>query len=350
MVINTLLTLLSLFCLTLSARAQENPAPAPAVTPQFLIPAACTPGRDCWIVNHVDTDTATDAFADYKCGRQTYDGHQGTDIAVRDMAAMNAGVDVLAAAGGTVLRARDGIEDRMPGEGEIEKMLAENRGCGNGIVLDHGNGWQTIYCHLKKGSIAVKPDDKITAGQRIAQVGHSGAAQFPHVHFGVFRDTRVIDPFTAQTEGTACGAGPQQTLWLPGLALAYQPVSLYAAGFADSAPDYDSLLQNAANIDALPADTPALVFWAMMYNAAAGDDIALQIRDPGGTVIAERTIAQEDSRARQYYYVGKRNPGVLAPGAYTGTLTLTRTLPGGATVTRSIGRALYVQQSENGTP
>ncbi|MBU0860177.1 MAG: M23 family metallopeptidase, partial [Alphaproteobacteria bacterium] len=302
--------LLPFLALPLMAAA---PAPTPATAPQLLPPVACTAGQDCWIVHYVDTD-AGETAADYRCGRQTYDAHQGTDFAIRDMATMNEGIAVLAAAAGTILRVRDTIDDRVPSEAEIEKMLAENRGCGNGIVLDHGDGWQTIYCHLKKGSVIVKPDDKVTAGQHLAMVGHSGAAEFPHLHFGVFKDSKVIDPFTGNSDDKDCRA-TQQSMWLPGLTLPYRPASLYAAGFADSAPDYDSLLQRARNPDSLPVSAPALTFWVLMYNAAAGDEIAMRINAPDGSVLAERTLTQEKTRARQYYYVGKRNNALLPAGA-----------------------------------
>lgn len=334
--------LLPLLALPLLAAAPAPQSAESTALPQFLTPVACTPGRDCWIVHHVDTDPAADAAADYQCGLQTYDKHQGTDFAIRDWATMAEGVDVLAAANGTVLRVRDGIEDKMPAEGEVEKMLAENRGCGNGVVVDHGGGWQTIYCHLKKGSIKVKPDDKVTAGQHLASVGHSGAAEFPHLHFGVFHDSQVIDPFTGNTEDKDCHAA-ESPLWLPGLALPYEPVTLYAAGFADSAPDYEALLRVARNPDTLPAGAPALTFWVLMFSALPGDVIAMKLYAPDGTILAERTLTQDEARKRQYYYLGKRNTGTLAAGPYTGTLTLTRTLADGSVVSRHIGRAIYIQ-------
>ena len=33
------------------------------------------------------------------------------------------------------------------------------RNCGNGVTLDHGDGWQTQYCHMRRGSVAVKVAD-----------------------------------------------------------------------------------------------------------------------------------------------------------------------------------------------
>lgn len=338
--------IMSIYIKLLSFILLLAPLPAAATSgtnpPSFLIPLACTLNTDCWVVNHVDTDPAPETAADYRCGTQTTDAHQGTDFALRDMTALRSGVAVLAAAAGTVLRVRDNSDD-LPATGEdIEKMRAENRGCGNGILIDHGNQWQTIYCHLKKGSPLVKQGDKVTAGQHIAAVGHSGAAEFPHLHFGVFHQSRVIDPFTGNGEDKDCRA-PQKSMFLPGLPAGYQPVTLFAAGFADAPPAAETLYDDARNPDTLAVTIPALTFWGMIYNVRAGDEIALQIRDPQNRILAERTLTQDEPAARQFYYVGKRNNGVLQTGAYTGTFTVTRTRPDGPKITRQTARAIYIQ-------
>ena len=45
------------------------------------LPVDCEPGVDCWVLNYVDAD-AGPGRADFACGRMTYDGHKGTDIAL----------------------------------------------------------------------------------------------------------------------------------------------------------------------------------------------------------------------------------------------------------------------------
>ena len=54
--------------------------------PAFVLPVACHPGKDCWVVNYVDVEPAMGAARDFRCHARTYDGHKGTDFAVRDMA------------------------------------------------------------------------------------------------------------------------------------------------------------------------------------------------------------------------------------------------------------------------
>jgi hypothetical protein len=64
-------------------------------------PAACTLGETCHIQQYYDHDAGPKA-ADFTCGTLSYDGHDGTDIALPTRAAMTAGVEVLASAPGTV--------------------------------------------------------------------------------------------------------------------------------------------------------------------------------------------------------------------------------------------------------
>ncbi len=345
----------ALIFLAASARAQEAapaPAPAPAMEQSvsqtvasaeepetaeetledtdFELPVDCTPGQDCWVVNYVDVDPSPARAMDFHCGPRTYEGHDGTDIAVLDEAAMEDGVDVYAAADGKVMRVRDDIEDAAPTEDEIKKMIADRKGCGNGILIDHGQGLQTIYCHMKKHSLAVKPGQEISAGDVIGQVGQSGAAEFPHLHFGVFLNSRVIDPFTGTDSSKGCGQAGE-TLWEDPEDLVYAPFSLYAAGFGGSVPDFEEIKKNASGPQSLSLkNSAALVFWAAVYGARAGDKIHIGITGPDGRVLAARDIVQDKDRARQYYYVGKKSDlHAPAAGNYAGLFTLERDLPTG---------------------
>lgn len=51
------------------------------------------------------------------------------------------------------------------------------------VVIDHGNGWQTLYAHLQRGSLRVSSGQSVSRGQRIASVGTSGGSTGPHLHF-----------------------------------------------------------------------------------------------------------------------------------------------------------------------
>jgi len=100
---------LLLTLLTTSAIAPIATSTA-AAEPRFAAPIACAVGEECFVQNFVDTDPGPGA-KDFACGTLTSDGHKGTDIRLKNYVEMEHGVDVLAAAPGTVLRIRDGMDD-----------------------------------------------------------------------------------------------------------------------------------------------------------------------------------------------------------------------------------------------
>jgi hypothetical protein len=65
----------------------------------------------------------------------------------------------------------------------IPKIGWINAIAGNYVVIDHGNGEFSAYCHLQEGSIRVKQGDKVNKGMVIAKVGNTGNSGAPHLHF-----------------------------------------------------------------------------------------------------------------------------------------------------------------------
>lgn len=302
-------------------------SPVFAAAPQLILPAACAPGTDCWVVNHVDMNPEKDSGQDFTCGPRTYDGHEGTDFGLKDRKLMTSGVSVLAAAPGKVLRVRDAMPDAQPTQQQIDRYLSENKGCGNGVLVDHGDGWQSIYCHLKSGSIVVKPDDAVSAGQKLAEIGQSGAAEFPHVHFGLFHNNRTVDPFSGAYADEGCGKvkGP---MWLYGISLDYEPLAIFVTGFETGVPDFEKIKDDTTSPDQIAPTVTALTFWVGLYGMNPGDEIILRITAPNGSVFAENTLSQKNAKSRQFYYIGKRVNGSLQTGPYKGSVTVSRAIPG----------------------
>lgn len=300
-----------------SAHAQD--------VPHLAFPVDCTLGQDCWSVNYVDV-APSDIARDFKCQEKTYDEHKGTDFGLRSRAEMKAGVDVLAAAAGTVVRLRDGESDSLKNDEELETIKDAQKECGNGILIDHSaagyEGLRTMYCHLKEGSLSVGLKDVVVAGQKIAQIGQSGLAEFPHLHFGVIWDGGVVDPFTGASAADGCGQ-MKTPLWQT--PIPYEPLSIYHAGFRTNLPDFDAIKNGEPNPQTIDRNAPAFVFWAGYYGAREGDVITMNIKNPDGTVFVERTITQPKTRARQFYYTGRKiSNGPLKSGTYRGEIQINR--------------------------
>lgn len=315
---------------------------ARAALPELLWPVACTPNQDCWIANHVDLDPGP-GIRDYKCGVLTYESHNGTDIAIRDRAAMEEGVRVLAAAAGRVRGTRDGVADTSVRDTGREAI--KDRECGNGAVIDHGGGWETQYCHLRRGSLKVKRSEQVAAGQPLGLVGLSGLTEYPHLHFTLRHHGRTVDPFRGDLEGADCSAA--SPLWRADVAaaLAYAPGAVYNAGFAPERPDAEGVRSGRyRKIAVLPPDAPVLTFFADVFGVGRGDTLEIRITGPDGRVLAERRVPIERRQARQLTYLGvRRTAAGWLPGVYRGEARLIRA-DGGETAASS--RAVTIEVGE----
>jgi murein DD-endopeptidase MepM/ murein hydrolase activator NlpD len=101
---------------------------------------------------------------------QNIHGYNAVDIAAKT------GTPIIAAADGTVIVAKSG---------------GWNGGYGSYVVIQHGNGSQTLYAHMSR--VAATPGETVVQGQIIGYVGMTGDATGPHVHFEIRNGIR--NPF-----------------------------------------------------------------------------------------------------------------------------------------------------------
>lgn len=309
-----------------AATVAAPPASAPPIAgaPRLGFPIDCEIGKTCEVQNYVDHDPGPGA-KDYRCGSNTYDAHGGVDIRLLDMAAQARGVAVLAAAPGRVARLRDGVADVSVKT--IGKAALAGQDCGNGVVIDHGGGWETQYCHLAKGSIGVKVGDQVAAGQPIARVGLSGNTEYPHLHVTVRKEGTMVDPGAPSAAADACdvsGAGP--SLWTPAAAsaMAYREGVVLNLGFAAAPVTMESI--EAGGIAPPTTASPVLIAYARAINLRPGDVQELTILGPDGAKVASGGQQPLDRAKAQYMsFVGKRaSAGSWKPGVYTGRYIVRR--------------------------
>jgi murein DD-endopeptidase MepM/ murein hydrolase activator NlpD len=287
-------------------------APA-AADPAFAWPVACTPGRDCFVQNYVDHDPGP-GWKDYRCRSMSYDHHTGTDIRIPSLAAMRAGVQVRAAAAGTVKAVRDGVVDKPYVDADAAAVKGQN--CGNAALIEHPGGWTSFYCHMRRGSVRVKPGQAVAVGQPLGLVGESGEAAFPHLHFEVRRNRQLVDPFAWGVAPSACSGG--RMLWSPAAAqgLAYRSPSVLNQGFASAAVSMEQVEGQTA--PAPRADGPALTAYVRAIGLEAGDVQTLTLTGPAGRPLATSTVPPlERSKAQYMMFAGSRLKGAAWPrGAY----------------------------------
>jgi len=115
-----------------------------ALAEGFLLqpPIDCDLNTTCYIQQYMDHDPSN-GFSDYHCAQQSYDGHQGTDFALPSIADIDKNIAVLTAADGIVEGVRDGMSD-VEYTAETADQV-KDRECGNGIQINHVQGWVPQY-------------------------------------------------------------------------------------------------------------------------------------------------------------------------------------------------------------
>ncbi len=138
------------------------------------------------ILNAVKTATTTlwsSAFGEPLKNLQITDDY-GYDRKTVTSTIVHKGTDLHAVEGTQVIAMNDGIV-------RVAKTFVVY---GNAIIIDHGQGVQTLYMHLSK--INVKEGDTVKKGQIIGLSGKTGYAESPHLHISVKIDKISIDPMT----------------------------------------------------------------------------------------------------------------------------------------------------------
>ena len=83
-------------------------------------------------------------------------------------------------------------------EGKVSFVSDQVKGYGNMIILDHSNGFQTVYAHNAVNLVTV--GQQVTEGQAIGKVGSTGRAPSAFLHFEIRRNHRPVNPLQFLTD------------------------------------------------------------------------------------------------------------------------------------------------------
>lgn len=89
--------------------------------------------------------------------------------------------------------ARRGTPVKAAGNGRVS-FVGRKGGYGKTIKISHSGGYKTLYAHLKGYKRGIKRGKRVKKGQVIGYVGNTGMSTGPHLHFGLYKNNRAINP------------------------------------------------------------------------------------------------------------------------------------------------------------
>lgn len=95
----------------------------------------------------------------------------------------NDGINISAARGTAVAAAENGV---------VAYAGNEVKGMGNLVIVQHSDGWMTVYAHMD--TLSVRRGARVNVGQKIGTVGQSGKVNKPQLHFEVRKGTKAYNP------------------------------------------------------------------------------------------------------------------------------------------------------------
>lgn len=222
---------------------------------ELSFPLLCQLNQDCWILTSEE---------------------KGTDIAVKTYNESGKATPVLSAQDGTVVL--------------VNKDINNQSFYGNSVVVEHTNGWKTVYSHLKTGSINTEVGKFAGKGKQIAELGMSGKADYPHLHFTVYKNGEFYKPSWDPLSKNDYSA---------------KDLVLAKAGVSMITPDLNSIREGKYDATTVLSDTPTIYLWVYGFKLKKGDFIKFSMKNSNNVSVISSVVEVSADYTETFYTISK---------------------------------------------
>lgn len=263
------------------------------------------------IVNYVD-DLPGSGIKDYNDNDWSYNGHNGTDIALHDFRNMDRFYSIKAAAAGTVVELTINNFDR-------------NTALGNGlpsntVCIRHADGTYAYYFHMMKRSAVVKLGEYVQQGQLLGYVGSSGNSTDAHLHFepGSFVNGSWVkrDPWQGDYNHAA-SLWQSQYAYVGFRTFILHDMGVYTEGLVggNMANSTSYFKERIISPNTISGYESKIGFWCLVQGNYTGKQVRFEIRKSDGTLFDDTYFYLTDqTQYGRYWWTPNFNPGISVTG------------------------------------
>ncbi|MFK7818650.1 MAG: peptidoglycan DD-metalloendopeptidase family protein [Planctomycetaceae bacterium] len=262
----------------------SNIASVTAASPKFAWPLnSAVVQMSEFITSYADVDPLTGSAADFNGGVFADDGNVGWDIGPAHFTEQDAGIEVVAAAIGSVVEVNDG---------EFDRNTSGGSGPGNFVTVDHGNGYRTTYANLRRDSVMVAVGDAVAPGDVLGFLGSSGASQRAQLNFVLSHNGRPVEPLldpAAYLDSTPSYSGDTEFVRSSGVT-SYDPVDHFL-----ERPSRVNVFEQAPNQD--------VTVWAQLAAMKQGQVVEFVWNRPDGSEFDRRLrVVPQDQVSERFQF------------------------------------------------
>jgi len=145
-------------------------------------------------ITHEGTETSTGEYINPTSSIYCTSPYGKRTHPVKGISSFHTGLDIGLSGGTPIYAAKDGKITKIVNN--VKAINNCNYGYGNYIVIEHNDGTETLYAHMKYGSIpdSISRGSSINQGEQIGQVGSTGCSTGNHLHYEVKVNGSTVDP------------------------------------------------------------------------------------------------------------------------------------------------------------